>query len=319
MAIQCSKPGSPTDTSAATPADTPLATGHRAWHRWSIAATVAVATLLSACSFSLIQLAYNQAHNYVYWRTNKAFSLEKPQQTVAKSAIRDWFAWHRRTQLPIYAQYLNQLQADAAGDVTPALACKRRDEMEVWLRNAIDHMAPQLARVAVTLGPRQLNSLEEHFQDMNEDFTDDFLQKDPAKRREALDEFAVKWIELFYGRFSDEQRRQVSEELARLPFDASTFFQQRQRFQVRLLGLLRQIQAQKENAAQAETQLKALMMDLVDPQDPKFKVEWQRWIAAGCQMSAAVHNRTTPKQRQHVIELFKGWQPDLIELSQDTD
>lgn len=285
---------------------------------WAIAAVLALTTVLTACSFSLIQLAYNQAHNYVYWRTNRAFSLEKPQQAVAKATIRDWFAWHRSTQLPIYAQFLTQTQIDAAGDITPALACKRRDEMEVWMKNAVDHIAPQLAKLAVTLGPRQLNNLEEHFQDMNEDFTDDFLQKDPAERREALDDFATKWIELFYGRFSSEQRKQLSEDIAHLPLDASTFYQLRLRFQTKLIALLRQIQTQKETVAQAEPQLRALMMDLVDPQDPKFRLEWQRWITAGCQMSASVHNRTTPTQRQHVIDVFKGWQPDLIELSKDT-
>lgn len=274
--------------------------------------------LLSACSFSLIQLAYNQAPNYVYWRVNKSFSLEPSQQTTARGSIHDWFGWHRTTQLPVYARFLTQAQADAAGDITPALACKRRDEMEVWLRAAIDRMAPSMARLANTLGPRQLDSLQDHFQSMNEDFQKDFLQSDPKERREALDEFAVKWIELFYGRFSDVQRKQVSEDLAHLPFDAESFYQQRLRFQNNLLGTLRQLQAQKATTAQTEQALKALMMDLVDPQDPKFKVEWQHWIAAGCQMSAAVHNRTSPTQRRHVIELLQGWQPDLLELAKDS-
>lgn len=74
--------------------------------------------MASACS--VVQVVYNQAPNYVYWRMNSALNLDDPQQDVLKSAAHGWFAWNRSAQLPLMARFLVQAQQDALGDLTPS-------------------------------------------------------------------------------------------------------------------------------------------------------------------------------------------------------
>ncbi len=269
--------------------------------------------LASACS--VVQVVYNQAPNYVYWRMNTALNLEDPQQDVLKSAAHGWFAWNRSTQLPVMARFLVQAQQDALGDITPELACKRRDEMDAWARAAMGRASVQFARLAVSLSVDQIDHLQEHFRDTNEDFVDDYLPEDPKERREATDEFALRWIEMFYDDLDGPQRRQLSDDIARMPFDARVIHQQQVYFQTRLVALLRQLHAQRATASQAEPLIKALLMDMVAPTDAARKADMARWIAGGCQLAASVHNRSTPAQRRHASERFKTWQGDLLALS----
>ena len=100
-----------------------------------------------------------------------------------------------------------------------------------------------------------------------------------------------------------------------MPFDARVIHQQQVYFQTRLVALLRQLQAQRATASQAEPLIKALLMDMVAPTDAARKADMARWIAGGCQLAASVHNRSTPAQRRHASERFKTWQGDLLALS----
>jgi hypothetical protein len=280
-----------------------------------VAASLLLVTAVSACS--VVQVVYNQAPNYVYWRMNSALDLDGDQQDVARSAAHGWFAWNRVAQLPLMVRFLVQARQDALGDITPALACRRRDEMEVWARAAIDRGAAQFARVAVSLSREQIEHLQAHFKSLNEDFVDDYLPADPVERRAATDKFATRMVELFYDRLDDSQRRQLSDDVARMPFNASVVYQQQVRFQGRLLALLQQLRLQHATASQAEPAIKALLLDMLDPSDPVQKADMNRWIAAGCQMAAAVHNRSTEAQRRFASERFKAWQSDLLDLSKD--
>ena len=64
-------------------------------------AVLAAVLLLSACS--VLQMVYSQAPRYVQWRTNVAHHFTTEQYRLVTSAVHQWFAWHRQTQLSDYA------------------------------------------------------------------------------------------------------------------------------------------------------------------------------------------------------------------------
>lgn len=281
------------------------------WLRW-LAAGLLIA-LASACS--VLKLAYDQAPTLVSWRINKALDLQGAQRDTSRAAVREFFAWQRKAQLPQIAAFMERAQQEAAGDISPQLACERRQEIEGWLRASADRAAPLMARVVVGLTPRQIDHLEKHFKEKDEDFADDFLDKDADDRQEAAAEYAEKWLERFYGRLDKDQRRQVASEVARLPFDAAAVNQQRQRVQTNLVALLRKLHEQKATAEQAQGPIRALLLDAIQPNDPRQKADLQRWNSAGCQMMASVHNHTSAEQRRTVADRLKGWSADLGVLS----
>jgi Family of unknown function (DUF6279) len=277
---------------------------------WLVMSLVLV---LGACS--ILQFVYNQAPKYFMWRSNRAFHYNDAQYDMAKAAMYQWFHWQRKTQLPEMARFLKRGQTDVMGEIPPALACERRDEMEGWVRAGMDQAAPMVAQVMLTLKPEQVQHLSEFFDDQNEDFVDDFLPEGREERLDAATDFVIKWIKLVYGPISDEQRDQLKADMARLPFDAAVILQQFKRFQAAYLNLLRESQRQKWSQAQAQQRIKALLMDMLNPADPALNADLKRWIAAGCQTASAFHHRTTLAQRRAAAEQAKVWEQDFWVLS----
>lgn len=284
--------------------------GSRAW-RW-LAAGVLIA-LATACS--VLKLAYDQAPTLVSWRINKSLDLEGAQRDAARAAVREWFAWQRREQLPAIAAFMDRAEREALGEVTPALACERRQEIEGWMRASAERAAPLFARIAVTLSPAQIDHLQKHFKDKDKDFADEFLDEDAEDRQEAAAKYVETWMERFYGRMDRDQRRQIASEVERLPFDAAAINQQRQRVQNNLIALLRRLQAQHATAEQAQGPIRAMLLDAIVPTDARQRADMQRWAAAGCQMMASLHNHTSAPQRRTVVDRLKGWSADLSALA----
>ena len=225
------------------------------WLRWLVAGLVVA---LAACS--VLKLAYDQAPTLVSWRVNKALDLDGAQRDTARAAVREWFAWQRKAQLPAIAAFMERSQREATGTITPALACERRQEMEGWLRAGADRAAPLFARVAVQLTPAHIDHLQKHFKEKDEDFAEDFLDDDAEDRQEAAEKYVEKWMERFYGRMDKDQRRQIASEVERLPFDAAAINQQRQRVQKNLIVLLRKLHDQKATAEQAQGPIRTTIL-----------------------------------------------------------
>ena len=285
--------------------------GHARWRLWLLIG------LLTLGGCSILQTVYHQAPKYFLWRSNIAFQYNDAQYELAKSHMRQWFEWQRKQQMPLIARFLNRGKAEVLGNISPALACERREETERWARDGIDQAVPRVAQLVLTLSPRQISHLEDFFKDKNEDFTDDFLGANVQERHQLAAAFVVKWASIIYGDFSDVQRQQLQADLARLPFDAATILKQFQRFQVAYVKLLREGQSQHWSRELMQAHIKALLLDAIDPQDPVRHAEMQRWIQAGCQLAADFHNRTTPAQRAKAAKQMGTWEVDATELSQE--
>jgi Family of unknown function (DUF6279) len=281
--------------------------------RWTTALLLTVVLLLGACS--ILQFVYNQAPKYFMWRSNRAFHYNSQQYDMAKGFMYNWFDWQKHEQLPVMAVFFKRAQSEILVDMSPALACQRRDEMEGWARSGIDQAVPMVTQLMLTLQPSQINHLSDFFDEQNEDYQDKYLPADPQERLDRATDFVIKWSGLIYGRMSDQQRLQLRTDIAKLPFDAAVILKQFQRFQTSYLALLRESQRQKWTQAQLQPRLRALLFDMLDPVDPALRADLRSWIAAGCQLTSGYHHRTTPSQRKAAAEQLKVWEQDFRELA----
>lgn len=275
--------------------------------RW----TLCVVVVLSLAACSILQALYEQAPRYVQWRTNVAHRFSSEQYDAAKLGIRQWFAWHRRVQMPQVATMLRQAATDVRGPITPALACERRDSYVAMAKQAIASAAPLAAAVLVQLGPHQPERVQSFFDDINEDFRDDFFSDDPREQARMAVAFIEKWGALVYGSFDAEQRIHMEREVIELPFNARTILGEMQRFQARYVQLLKDAQAQRMSADQVAANLQAILVDGLDPQEPKRKAQMRTWVQAGCAFAAELHGQTSAAQRAHAVRSLEGWRADV--------
>ena len=92
-----------------------------------IIGVLVLAAALAACS--AIKLAYNNLPEVSYWWLDGYLDFDDAQTPRVRDELAQLLAWHRQNELPKIVGLLQQAQALAPGDVTPAQACEhgRRD------------------------------------------------------------------------------------------------------------------------------------------------------------------------------------------------
>lgn len=281
--------------------------------RWIIAALLGLA--LGGCS--AIRFGYNQAPDLAYWWLDAYADFDDAQTVRTREGIRRWFEWHRRTQLPEYAQLLARAQADALADGTPEQACRWWQQIRERADLALAEALPAAAEVIPLLTPVQLQHIERRQAKSNDEFRAEYLDSDPDKRLAASVERAVDRAEFLYGRLDEGQRERVAKLVAASPFDAQVWLAERRQRQQDALALLRRISTEKPGRDAALAMLRAYADRLSRSPREEYRRYAQRLTTFNCSFAATLHNDTTPAQRRALAERLKGWENDLRMLAAD--
>lgn len=283
----------------------------RAWLR--LAALSLIAALMTGCS--AVRVAYNQAPDLAYWWLDGYFDFNDAQSLRTRDALDEWFAWHRRVELPQYAALLAQARERVAGPVTSDQACRWFDDVSQRFDAAFEHALPAMADVARRLTPEQLAHLERKYADINEELSDNYLQRDTEDRAKARLKRALDPIERVYGRLSTVQREQIAALALQTPFDAARWVAERRLRQQDTLQTLARLGREQATADQATAALRGLVQrSRVSPRDD-YRAYQQRLIQFNCAFAANVHNLTTPEQRTDAAAQLKEWEDDARALA----
>lgn len=283
------------------------------WLRsWRI---IAACLLLALAGCSALRLAYTQAGEFAYWWLDGYVDFDGDQTLRTREAITRWFAWHRRAELPDYVSLLDRAAAEAGQDATPAQACRWFEEVRQRIDRAVDHALPDAAAIAASFSREQLNRLERKQAKNNAEFRDDFLQPDPAERREEAADRVVERAEQLYGRLDRSQRERIAQAMNASPFEPERWLAERQRRQRHLLLTLRQVQAGALPRPSATEALRNHWQEVKRSPDEAYQRYQQRLDAANCELLSKIHNDTTPEQRQEAQRKLRGWAADLRRLA----
>lgn len=269
--------------------------------------------LLSGCS--LLRLTYPQTPTLAYWWLDGYVDFTNAQTPRVQEQLAEWLQWHRSTQLPEYAALLQRARTEVLLNTTPAQVCRWFDDGAARLTSAYEQLLPAAAETLLTLTPAQFDHLQQKFAKSNLEFRDDFMQANPETRMKESIKRAVERSEMLYGRLNDAQRELIAREVGGSPFDASVWLVEREQRQRDFMHLLRQLQAERANIAQAQPTLRAFAEQAQRSPRPAYRAYQERLKAYNCVFAAEVHNATTPAQRQAAANTIKGWETDIRVLA----
>ena len=270
-------------------------------------------SLLSGCS--LLRLTYPQAPTLAYWWLDGYVDFNSAQTPRVQEQLAEWLRWHRSTQLPEYAVLLQRARAEVLVNTTPAQVCRWFDDGAARLTVAFEQALPAVADTALTLTPTQFDRLQQKFDKSNAEFRDDFMQPTPEARLKESIKRAVERAEMLYGRLDDPQRELIARQMQASPFDANLWMTEREQRQRDLLQLLRRLQAERANTAQAQAALRVFAEQAQHSTRPVYRAYQDRLKLVNCGFAADLHNATTPAQRQAAAATLKGWETDVRALA----
>ncbi|HEV7817268.1 MAG TPA: DUF6279 family lipoprotein [Janthinobacterium sp.] len=273
--------------------------------------------LIAIAGCSSIRLTYNHGDTLLYWWLNAYVDLDSEQKILVKQDIDELFQWHRNTQLRDYSQLLmkaqNQLQSNK---VTQADLLADYGEVKSRTQSLLLKAVPELADLALSLKPEQINQMEKKFASNNDDFRKKNMRGDAAKQQKYRYEKSMDQFELWFGGFSDEQEDIIHKASDARPLDNSIWLDERMRRQNNILTLARKVQQEKPSKEAAMALIRTVIQEDFDRMNqPDRKAFFDAYTTSTAQLVLTVIKIATPRQKEHAMKRMQGWIDDLNGLA----
>jgi hypothetical protein len=269
--------------------------------------------LLAGCS--AIKLGYNGLPELAYWWLDGYVDFTEAQTPQVRDELGRLHAWHRTQELPRLADVLARMEQLAPGPVTPQQACAFVAEIETRLAGVATQAEAGAAALAVAVEPAQLRHLERKYRGTNADWRRNWIDIPPEERSVKRYDQALDRAESIYGRLDEPQRAVLRQWAERSPFDAALVLAERQRRQQDLLQTLRRVQAAPDDAAAARSALRDYVARVRRSPDPDYRRYRDETLDEACRTFAALHQSTTPAQREQAVRRLRAYQRDLRDLA----
>jgi hypothetical protein len=284
------------------------------WKTWII---VVLLPWLAACS--TVRLSYDQGPTLAYWWLDAQLDLDGDQRAPVQDALARWFEWHRATQLPELADWLDGLQRLAADKVTPAQVCATWQGLQQRMLRWYAHLVPAMVGPARALKPAQIDHLAMKYAKDYAQLREDYLQPDPAERRAAQRKRTIERFEDIYGRLPAAAPRPHPPALEVTPFDPARGLAERRQRQLDVVAGLRRIATEQPDDATVAAILVGFGEQAAASPRPDYRALQQQVMQTNCEVIASVHNALDDAQRQRAVKRLAGWQSDARALAPRRD
>lgn len=169
-----------------------------------ISALVLSTLFLTSCS---TKFTYNFLDWWMGWTIDDYVSLNKPQKTFVSDHIDQFHQWHRTTQLPLYAETLEQLQQDLSD---PALTEEKlqsyiRQGSQYW-DTSLEQLLEPGVQLAASLSEQQITNALKEFEKKRQEFYEKYAQPDENELQTQRASRMKKLLRSWIGRLTEEQK-----------------------------------------------------------------------------------------------------------------
>ena len=271
------------------------------------------AVALAGCS--AIRLGYNSMPQVGVWWLDGYLDLPEEQENRVREDLSRLQQWHRRQELPKISALLQQAERIVAGDTTADEICAMVGPIRQRLAAVADQAEPAAVTLVLALQPEQLTHLQRKYEKNNREYRKDWVDLSVQDLRDKRFKQYVDRLETFYGPLQDSQRDVIRGQFERSVFSAETNLRERQRRQQDILQTLRQLAGQPVSLPDGRSAIHQLVQRTLRSPDPKYRSYEDALVKQGCSNLAAVHQSTTPQQRQSAVRRIRVYQRDLDELA----
>jgi len=272
--------------------------------------------LLQGCS--AVRLGYGNADSLARWWIDQYVDLSPEQDGLVRERLLRFHAWHRKTQLPDYAELLRQGRAFATGQPTAKDALALSEGIIRRGRTMADQAAPDIADFLASIGPAQIERMSARFAEKNADFAKEAkLGENEAAQRTVRYKRLLERAEYWFGDFNDTQQAALRQLVEGQNPGTRFWYDERLRRQREWLDLVRKVQSERPPRERTTQCLRDYAAGFDLPVDPARLPQALALRRASADLAVAIHALTTPAQRAHAQQRIDDLIRDLTELSQE--
>ena len=274
--------------------------------RWGRRLLHGVLIALSGCT--AVQLGYNNADSLLHWRGGQYFGFENEQKAEFERRVQRFLAWHRKTELPRYARYADDLANRLSRGVSQGDLVWGYDAFQTYLRQSLRAGTGEIAALLDDLVPEQIERFQERLEKENRDFAKEYgLGEAPEERREIRVKRNIKRMEEWFGSLSDDQAERIALYSRRAPLDDELRLRDRKRLQRELVAMLKMKEARRKLVPWA------VAWD--QNRDPAFEALRRENLQEFYAMLLDLDKTLSPEQRGKAVRRLRGFAGDFTALA----
>jgi len=274
--------------------------------------------ILGGCS--AVRLGYNSSPTLAYWWLDSYFGFDDQQSLRVRNDLQAVQDWHRKEELPLLVQTLQDLQAMAPKPVTPAQVCQLVSGLQTRVQATLDRVTPTIAAIAPTLQAAQLEHISREFEQRNRKWREEWIVGTLAERTDRRVKQIVERAESFYGTLEPAQLAIVRRHVETSSFNGPRQYKEKQRRHQDAMQVLKELGAIRFPANQATAAIRGLLERSLNAPDPAYRQYMDRLTNESCAAMAALHNSSSADQRNFLVQNLRGYEADARALaSQSTD
>jgi hypothetical protein len=278
---------------------------------------LSVTLLATACSS--LKLGYNNADTLLLYSLDSYFDLDDRQEDLARERVRALLGWHRSTQLADYAQLLTEAQRKLDGQVKADEIATLQKQVNARLAVIGDQAAPDLAALALTLTPAQIERFASKLAKESSNARRELVRfagalESTDKRVQRFTERAESW----FGSVNADQAQILRATLAERVTLEAWWMDERERRQHEMAHLLQRIHEEKPPAGEATRRIREYFAQLAEPRDAQRRAALASYRQANAELIARLINAATPAQRTVLAKKLRGYAEDFIALTAET-
>ncbi len=268
-----------------------------------------IVLVLSACSFKTL---YNNADWVLAGMVNDFITLSEEQETDVDKRIEQLMKWHRKSQLPIYAEDLKEIKQYTQQGLTDERAEIIFSKFLSYWHALRDRISPEMAELFLTLDEKQkqelFQALEERNKELQEEYTEMTREERLEKGRDKMVDKFTEWN----GELSSEQEAL----LRSWPEEFKSAHQDRMKFRLALQAGLKEILFNDSLSKEQEReQLIKLINNSEDYQTDEHKAKLVYNNKQAKALMLAFSETVTDEQRAYLGERLDYYSRIFTELA----
>jgi hypothetical protein len=281
-----------------------------------IIGTLALALcLLTLGGCGVVKIGYNNASSLTYWWLDSYLDFEDTQDATVRAGLDTLFAWHRKTELPIYAATLRKVQQLSPTQVSPEQVCVINNEVRAHLLRSAEQSETLITSLLPSMKPEQYAHLARQFEKNNIKWRQEWMDGSADERANKRLKKAIERGEMIYGKLQPAQLTALKQSIATSSFDARLSYREVQRRQQDTLQTLKDLSAAGAGNPNLRSDILALIGRSLNSPDPTYRPYLEKMIAESCVTLANLHNSSTPAQRARALKKLQEYEADVKALA----
>lgn len=255
--------------------------------------------MLSSCGG---RFTYNRLDWIAHFYLSSKVDLDDSQSRALRDDLDEFFSWHRHSELPRYAGFLDRAAIDAARPLEVAQVEAGRREVEGFMHDSARHAAPDVASWLNGLRRDQVDELFANFAAKERAAREKNCGRSVAERREEGAERFIDNVEDWTGKLSGAQRDLIETRLATFHADACNEVSTREQSRREFRALVDRYRLRPEFAARVATYFAQSRGDDADR---------ERLL----KLLVDINHSLTSEQRSQVVSRLRAHAKDLRALA----